>query len=129
MAAALETMRIVRETDYLEHISHIGKLFREGLTAQAKDHGFGLRHTGPETLPMVLFEDDPDFRLGYGFCREAMKRGVYFSPYHNMFINAAMTEADIAETLEATGAAFEELRRNRAALKPSAALMALKKRA
>lgn len=127
MAAAVETMRIIRESDYLEHISRIGRLFRDGLVAQAAEFGFGLRHTGPETMPMVLFEDDPDFRVGYAFCREAMKRGVYLSPYHNMFTNAAMTEADIAQTLEATGAAFETVKRSRASLQPSAALMALKR--
>lgn len=125
MAAALETMRIVRDTGYLEHMQEIGELFRAGLVAQASEFGFGLRHTGPATMPMVLFEDDPDFRLGYAFCAAALKRGVYLSPYHNMFINAAMTEADIAQTLEATGAAFEDLKRNRASARPSAALMAL----
>lgn len=125
MAAALETMRIVRETDYLEHLQRIGTLFREKLVAQAKGFDFELRHTGPVTLPMVLFGEDPDFRLGYGFCRAAMKRGVYLSPYHNMFINGAMTEEDIAQTLEATGAAFEEIKRNRNSLQPSQVLMAL----
>lgn len=125
MAAALETMRIVRETDYLEHLETIGTLFREKLVAQAADFDFELRHTGPVTMPMVLFGEDPDFRLGYGFCRAAMKRGVYLSPYHNMFINGAMTEEDIAQTLEATGAAFEEIKRNRNSLQPSQALVAL----
>ena len=125
MAASLETLRIVRETDYLERMQHIGGLFRDGLIAQARDFGFGLRHTGPATMPMVLFEDDPDFRLGYAFCAGAMRRGVYLSPYHNMFINAAMTEADIAQTLEATGAAFEDLKKNRSSVEPSPALMAM----
>lgn len=125
MAASLETLRIVRETDYLEHMQAIGDSFRQRLTQQAAEYGFGLRHTGPVTMPMVLFEDDPDYRIGYAFCRQAMMRGVYFSPYHNMFINAAMTDADIADTLEATGAAFEDIKRNRATLQPSAALMAL----
>ncbi|ASM74422.1 MULTISPECIES: aminotransferase class III-fold pyridoxal phosphate-dependent enzyme [Roseobacteraceae] len=125
MAAALETMRLIRETDYLEHMTVIGQSFRKGLAEQAVSNGFGLRQTGPVTLPMVLFEDDPDFRIGYGFCQAALKRGVYLSPYHNMFMNAAMTRSDIALTLEATGAAFEDIKRSRASLKPSAALTAL----
>jgi glutamate-1-semialdehyde 2,1-aminomutase len=125
MAAAIETLRLIRETDYLEHITMIGDQFRKGLVEQAESFGFGLRHTGPSTIPMVLFEDDPDFKLGYGFCRAAMKRGVYMSPYHNMFMNAAMTRTDIADTLEATGAAFEDIKQSRASLKPLAALAAL----
>ncbi|WP_425406611.1 aminotransferase class III-fold pyridoxal phosphate-dependent enzyme [Hwanghaeella sp.] len=125
MAAALETMRIIRETEYLEDMRRIGTAFRDGLNAQAEEFGIGIRCTGPVTLPMLQFDDDPDFRVGYGFCRAAMKRGVYLSPYHNMFTNAAMTEADIAQTLEATGAAFEEIKRNRASLQPSTTVMAL----
>jgi len=124
MAAAVETLRIVRETDYLEHMQAIGTGFRERLVQQAAEFGFGLKHTGPVTMPMVLFEEDPDFSIGYGFCRAAMKRGVYLSPYHNMFMNAAMTEEDLTETLDATGAAFEEIKKNRASLKPSAVLSA-----
>ena len=125
MAAALETLRIVRDTDYLEHMTRIGTAFRDGLAQQAADHGFALRQTGPVTLPMVLFHDDPDFRLGYAFCAAAVRRGVYLSPYHNMFINAAMTDADITETLQATGAAFEEIKRNRATIEPSPVVAAL----
>ncbi|MEP3326199.1 MAG: aminotransferase class III-fold pyridoxal phosphate-dependent enzyme [Nitratireductor sp.] len=125
MAAALATLRVVRDTDYLEHMTRIGGQLRNGLSAQASDFGFGLRQTGPVTLPMVLFQDDPDFRLGYAFCAGALRRGVYLSPYHNMFINAAMTQEDILHTLEATGAAFEDLKRNRSSVRPSPVLMAL----
>jgi len=125
MAAALATLRIVRETDYLEHIDRIGTAFRTRLVQQAAEHGFGLRHTGPATMPMVLFEDDPDFRLGYAFCKASLDRGIYFSPYHNMFINAAMTDADIDATLEATGAAFAEIRKTRDSIRPAPAVLAL----
>ena len=118
MAGALETLRIVRETDCLERLTAIGEALRVGLSAQSEAFGFGLRQTGPAALPMVLFEDDPDFRLGYAWCAAALRAGAYLSPYHNMFSNAAMTEADVTRTLEATGAAFEELRRTRESLLP-----------
>ena len=118
MAGALETLRIVRETDCLERLTAIGEALRVGLAAQSEAFGFGLRQTGPAALPMVLFEDDPDFRLGYAWCAAALRAGAYLSPYHNMFSNAAMTEADVTRTLEATGAAFEELRRTLESLLP-----------
>ena len=126
MAAALETLRLIRETDYLERIRATGRAFRQRLTQQAAEHGFGLRHTGPETMPMVLFEDDPDYRFGYAFSDRALRGGVWLSPYHNMFINAAMTEADIDRTLEITDAAFADLKTNRASVQPSPKLAALK---
>jgi glutamate-1-semialdehyde 2,1-aminomutase len=112
MAAALATLKLIRETDYLEHIRKIGRMFRQRLVQQAASFDFGLRHTGPETMPMVLFEDDPDFRLGNRFARQAIAGGAWISPYHNMFMNAAMTEADIERALAITGRAFEDLKRH-----------------
>ena len=120
-------MKLVRETDYLEQIVKIGTALRQGLDAQAASFGFGLRQTGPVQMPQILFQDDPDFRLGYRFCRVAMKHGAYLSPYHNMFMNAAMTEADVALTLEATGAAFEDLKAG-GANEPDTHLLAIQQR-
>lgn len=126
MAAALATMRIVRETDYLERIDAWAQDFRDALHRQAQDFGFGLKQTGPATMPMILFEDDPDFRLGYRWCNTALKHGAYLSPYHNMFICAAMGADDMAQSLAATGAAFEDLRKNRSDIEPSQKLAALR---
>jgi glutamate-1-semialdehyde 2,1-aminomutase len=39
-----------------------------------------------------------------------MKRGVYFHPWHNMFICAAMTDADIDFAVEAADDAFKLLK-------------------
>lgn len=111
MAAAIETLRQIRETDYLERLTASGRRFREGLQQQAASHGFGLRQTGPVQMPQIFFEDDPDFRVGYGWVTECLKRGAYLSPYHNMFLSSAHTEEDIAEALVATDAAFEAVRR------------------
>jgi len=127
MAAAVATLKLVRETDYLEKLKSTGALFRNTLAAQAKSFGFSLRQTGPVQMPMVLFDDDPDWRLGYHWCRIAMKHGAYLSPYHNMFMNAAMTEKDIAMVMEATGIAFEDLKKNRDTIKPPEKLGALKR--
>lgn len=111
MAAAIETLRIIRESDYLKHIHEIGATFRAGLDAQAKRHGVKLRQSGPVSMPMVLFEDDPKFKKGNRWCQIALENGVWLSPYHNMFINAAMTRADIDEALDATDIAFTELKK------------------
>jgi glutamate-1-semialdehyde 2,1-aminomutase len=127
MAAALATLKLVRDTDYLEQMVKIGTMFRTGLDAQAADFGFALRQTGPVQMPLVMFHDDPDFRFGYEWCRQAMLHGVYLSPYHNMFMNAAMTEADVALTLEATGKAFDYLKANRSTIEPQAKLGVLKR--
>jgi glutamate-1-semialdehyde 2,1-aminomutase len=62
-------------------------------------------------MPLVLFEDDADFRKGTFFAEDAITRGVYFHPYHNMFLSAAHTSEVIEECLGLLAASFAALRR------------------
>ena len=110
MAAGLETLRLIRETDYLERITGLGERLRAGLTERAGAAGFGFRQTGPGTMPLFLFDDDPDLRKGFCFASEMLARGVYVHPWHNMFLCAAMTEADIDGALDAAEASFGALK-------------------
>ncbi len=118
MAAALETLRLIRDTDYLERITALGERLRDGLGARADAAGFGLRQTGPGTMPLFLFDDDPDLRKGFCFSSEMLARGVYMHPWHNMFLCAAMTEADIDAALDAAEASFATLKTQAPTLAP-----------
>jgi glutamate-1-semialdehyde 2,1-aminomutase len=118
MAAALETLRLIRETDYLERMVAMGERLRAGLDERARAAGFGFRQTGPVTLPLFLFDDDPDLRKGFYFAGAMLERGVYVHPWHNMFLCAAMTEADIDAALQAAEGAFAELKRQAGGLPP-----------
>jgi glutamate-1-semialdehyde 2,1-aminomutase len=118
MAAALETLRLIRETDYLERITTLGERLRSGLAERALAAGFGFRQTGPGVMPLFLFDDDPDLRKGFCFSSEMLNRGVYVHPWHNMFLCAAMTEADIDGALDAAEAAFSALKRQASTLGP-----------
>jgi glutamate-1-semialdehyde 2,1-aminomutase len=111
MAAALETLRLIRESDYLERITTLGERMRAGLAERAAAAGFSLRQTGPAVMPLFLFDDDPDLRKGFCFASEMLARGVYTHPWHNMFFCAAMTEADIDAALDAAEGAFAALKR------------------
>jgi glutamate-1-semialdehyde 2,1-aminomutase len=122
MAAALETLRRIRDTDYLEHIEGLGSRLREGLAERAGAAGLGLRQTGPVTLPLFLFDDDPDLRMGFCFAEQMLARGVYVHPWHNMFLCAAMTRADIDALLDAAEASLEVVRGRRPALEANAKL-------
>lgn len=115
MAAALATMDVMAKQDVVGHVARMGTMLRAGLAEQAARHGFDLRQTGPAQMPQILFADDPDRELGNTWCLECLKRGVYFHPWHNMFLSAAHTEADIARTLEATEDAFAALAARRTA--------------
>ena len=118
MAAALETLRLVRDTDYLEAIAALGDHLRAGLAERAAAAGFSLRQTGPVTMPLFLFDDDPDLRRGFCFASEMLERGVYTHPWHNMFLCAAMTPADIETALDAAEGAFAALKQQSPTLQP-----------
>lgn len=118
MAAALATLKLIRETDYLERITALGEMLRAGLDERSKAAGFSLRQTGPGVMPLFLFDDDPDLRKGFCFGSEMLARGIYTHPWHNMFLCAAMTEADIAAALDAAEGAFGALKRQAPSLEP-----------
>lgn len=118
MAAAVATLNEIASSDYLERMERVGTALRNGLQQQAAAHSYTLRQTGPVQMPQILFEDDADFRRGYCWTSEVVKRGVYLHPFHNNFVCAAHTEEDVRTTLAATDAAFEELRRQEPNLRP-----------
>ena len=109
MAASLKTLELIRETDYLERILALGDRLRTGLDKLAGKHGFVLRQSGPVQMPQILFDNDADMRLGYYWSARMVKHGVYVHPWHNMFLSAAMTDANIDFALDAADESFREL--------------------
>lgn len=125
MAAALATLKVLRESDYLEHTVALAERLRRGFDEVATRHGLPLRQTGPAQMPQILFEDDPDFRKGFAFGNAMINRGVYYHPWHNMFFCAAMTEADIDFAIAAADAAMAEVKAGIATIQPHPLLMRL----
>ena len=125
MAAGIVTMDELRSSDYLEKTVRLGDRLRAGLKEKAEKHGFSIRQTGPSQMPMVLFDDDPDFRVGYGWCAEMVGHGIYVHPWHNMFLCAAMTESDIDSAVAAADESFRVVAKNRSELVPHPGLAAM----
>jgi glutamate-1-semialdehyde 2,1-aminomutase len=112
MAAALATLNKLEATGAIAHMAAMGQRLRDGIDAQAKAHGICVRQTGPAQMPLVLFDGDPDYAIGSLWTLEALRRGVYLHPKHNMFLSAAHQPADIDRALEATDAAFKVVARH-----------------
>ncbi len=106
MAAAIATLNVVRRDDVPGKLLKLGTTLREGLDTRARQYGVTIRQSGPVQMPLILFDDDADFRKGTAFCNAAIEQGVYFHPRHNMFLCAAHTEADIAQALAAAEHGF-----------------------
>ena len=116
MAASVMTLKLIRETDYLEHTIGLGEQLRAGLADLARKHDIDFAQSGPPQMPLFLFGEDADFRRGYFWSEAMLRRGIYVHPWHNMFICAALTEQDVQETLSAADEAFGELNEKAAEL-------------
>ena len=104
MAAAMKTLQLIADTDYLEQTIAHGDRLRSGLAGVAKTAGLVISQTGPSQMPLIMFNGDDghrDLKLTYAFSEGMLSEGVHFHPYHNMFINAAMTDADIDHIISA----------------------------
>ena len=107
MAAARATLRIARETDVPTRLRAMGLRLREGMATLARQQGIAIRQSGPPQMPLILFDDDPEFRKGRAFCSAALRHGAFFHPQHNMFLSAAHGPADIDAALEAASRGFK----------------------
>ena len=110
MAAALATVRELRDTGAIAHMRRVGSLLRDGLEEQAGAHGLRIRQSGPPQIPFLTFAADANFERADLFCVAAVQRGIYFHPWHNWFLCAAHTEDDIVRTLEVSDVAFAAVR-------------------
>ncbi|WP_199553392.1 aminotransferase class III-fold pyridoxal phosphate-dependent enzyme [Sandaracinobacteroides hominis] len=125
MAAALATLDRIENSYYLERLNDLGNRLRRGLDTSAARHGFSLKQTGPVQMPQILHAEDPDFARGFAFAEEMLARGIYLHPWHNMFLNAAMTETDIDQVIAAADDAFPALRERLSTLAPHPGVVAL----
>ncbi len=83
-----------------------GEKLSEGLVQKAQKHGFDLRVSGAPSLFYLRTADDPSLMLHQAWVAECVKRGVFFTNHHNHFINYALSDEDIAETVEIADEAF-----------------------
>ena len=118
MAAALVTLDIIATGDHIRHTEALGAQLRAGLGVAAARHGFVLKQTGPVQMPQILFAEDPDFRIGFAFAEALLAHGVYMHPWHNMFLCAAMTAADMDLAVAAADKALAEVRARMNSLQP-----------
>lgn len=85
------------------------KLKKELIRAGA-EYGFNLKISGVPSLFYMRIADDASLMLHQEWIAECVRRGVFFTNHHNHFINAALTDADITETVEIAKEAFSIVR-------------------
>ena len=109
MAASLKTLSIIEERDVVEHISSLGEKLRSGVGQIANSVGVEISQSGPVQMPLILFKDDKDFLKGSKFVQYLLSKGIYFHPWHNMFLSLAHTAEDVSTTLDAVEFAMKKI--------------------
>jgi glutamate-1-semialdehyde 2,1-aminomutase len=109
MAASLTTLSILDEIDVIRHITHLGTKLRDGISEIAKLYKIVIRQTGPVQMPLILFDGDNDFVKGKSFVSHLLNKGIYFHPWHNMFLSLAHSEETIHQSLEGIDYAMRKI--------------------
>ena len=109
-AAGIACVEKMRRLNLPELLREKGEKLRDGLVAAARRYSFDLRVTGAPALFYLRLADDPSLALHQEWVAECVRRGVYFTNHHNHFLNASLTDGDIAETVAVAEEAFQVLR-------------------
>jgi len=95
-----------------EYLSKLGKKLQDGLVSSGKKHGFDLKVSGHPSMWFMRITNDDSFMIHQEWVSECVKRGVFFTNHHNLFMNCAMTEEDVKFTHEVAEEAFKVVRLN-----------------
>ncbi|MBO4972127.1 MAG: aminotransferase class III-fold pyridoxal phosphate-dependent enzyme [Clostridia bacterium] len=108
-AAGIACINKMRRLDLPKILMEKGKTLTEGLKATAEKHGYDLRVSGAPSLFYLRIANDDSLMLHQRWIAEMVKRGVYLTNHHNHFINYALSDEDIKETIEIADEAFRVL--------------------
>ena len=108
-AAGIACINKMRRLDLPKILMEKGKTLTEGLKATAEKHGYDLRVSGVPSLFYLRIANDDSLMLHQRWIAEMVKRGVYLTNHHNHFINYALSDEDIKETIEIADEAFRAL--------------------
>lgn len=113
LAAAVATMREVRNQEVTDHLWWVGKMLMSGLEQAASEHGIPFRCTGLPPMSMMCFDEldaDEDRQVWRYFLQEMAARGVLMRRGGVNFVTFSHTEADIATVIAAAREVLAELR-------------------
>ena len=109
-AAGIACIEKMKRLDCPRILLQKGERLKTGLVSAAEKYGYDLRVSGAPSLFYLRIADDPTLTLHQEFIAECVQRGIFLTNHHNHFINAALTDGDIEETVAVADRAFAVLR-------------------
>jgi glutamate-1-semialdehyde 2,1-aminomutase len=105
-AACLATIEKMKKLDTPKLFRQLGTQLTDGFVAAGKQHGFDLRVSGEPALFYLRIANDDSLMLHQEWVAECVSRGLFITSHHNHFINAAVTQEDIALAIDIADDAF-----------------------
>lgn len=105
-AACIATINKMKRLDTPTLFRGLGVKLTDGLKAAAAEHGFDLRVSGEPALFYLRIANDDSLMLHQEWVAECVSRGLFITSHHNHFINAALTDEDIALAVDIAEDAF-----------------------
>ena len=110
IAAAIACIQKMKKLNLTKLLFEKGEKLADGLKKTATKYGYDLHISGAPTLFYLRIADDPSLVLHQRWIAECVRRGVFFASHHNHFLNYALSDADIAETIEIVDDAFKAVK-------------------
>ncbi len=110
IAAAIACIQKMKKLNLTKLLFEKGEKLADGLKKTATKYGYDLHISGAPTLFYLRIADDPSLALHQRWIAECVRRGVFFASHHNHFLNYALSDADIAETIEIADDAFNAVK-------------------
>ena len=105
-AACITTINKMKKLDTPRLFREKGEKFTSALRAAGAKHGFDLVVSGEPALFYLRIANDDNLMLHQEWVAECVSRGLFLASHHNHFINAALSDADIALAVDIAGDAF-----------------------
>lgn len=109
-AAGIAAINKMKAVNAPRTMQSLGKKLTDGLVKAGVEHGFDLKVTGIPSMWYMRIANDDSLLLHQEWVAECVKRGIFFTNHHNHFINCALSDGDIEETLGVAEEAFKILR-------------------
>ncbi len=109
-AAGIACIEKMKRLDCPRILIEKGEKLRRELIKKATDYGFDLHVSGVPSLFYLRIANDESLMLHQEWIAECVRRGIFFTNHHNHFVNASLTDEDIAETVAVAEEAFAVVR-------------------
>jgi len=108
-AACLACQKKLRSLDAPALFREKGQKLTRGFAQAAQKHGYHLKASGEPALFYLRLTDDDSLMLHQRWVAECVSRGLFIASHHNHFINASLTDEDIALAVDIADDAFSAL--------------------